>query len=135
MAKSAADAAQRYLTNAQNAVQAYKDGVGRVQQDPGVAAARQKAAYVNGVTQNADYWAKRVQTGLPNWQQAAQSKGGDRYAGGIQAGAPKMAAFLEKFVPRAQSIAASLPPRGTLEQNLQRMVQQARETAKLRGTF
>jgi hypothetical protein len=32
-----------------------------------------------------------------------------------------------------QAISNSLPPRGTLEQNIARMTQQVRETAKLRG--
>lgn len=135
MPKDAAAALARYGTNAGNATQAYKDGVARVKSDPGDAAALQKNAYVQGVQNNADYWAKKVRTGLPNWQAAAQGKGGDRYAGGIQAGLPKMGAFLDKFMPKVQSIAAGLPPRGTDAQNEQRMLQQVRETRKLRGTF
>ena len=135
MAKDAATALARWTTNAGNATQAYKDGVARVSQDPGMLAAAQKNAYVQGVTSNADFWAKRVQTGLPNWQAAASGKGGDRYSGGIQAGQQKMGAFLDKFVPRAQAIAKALPPRGTDAQNEQRMLQQVRETRKLRGTF
>lgn len=135
MAKSASDALARYQQNAGNATQAYKDGIARVSKDPGQAAAAQKNAYVQGVQANADLWSRKVQTGLANWQAAAQGKGGDRYSGGIQAGLPKMGAFLDKFVPKAQAIAAALPARGTDAQNEARMLQQVRETRKLRGTF
>lgn len=135
MAKDAASVAAKWQQNASNAVQAYKDGVGSVTVAPGTAAARQKGAYVQGVQANADIWAKNVSSvSLSEWQQAAQGKGGDRFAGGVAAGAPKMAQFMQNFLPKVQSIANSLPARGTLEQNIARMTQQVRETAKLRGT-
>lgn len=136
MAKDAAASSARWLQNSQQGVQAYKDGVGRVSTPPGQAAARQKGAYVAGVTAQADFWAKRVQSvGLAEWQAAAQGKGGDRFAGGIAAGAAKQAAFMSSFLPKVQQIAAALPARGTLEANIARMTQQVRETAKLRGQF
>jgi len=133
MAKDATTASQKWLTNSQNAVGAYKTGVQAVNVAPGTAAARQKQAYVQGVQANADIWAKNVQVPLAEWQAAAAGKGGDRYAGGIAAGAQKQAQFMQNFMPKVQSIANSLPPRGTLEQNIARMTQQVRETAKLRG--
>jgi len=134
MPKDASAVVTKWQANASAATQAYKDGVSRVSVPPGQAAARQKNAYVQGVQANADIWAKNVNIPLGEWQAAAAGKGGDRYAGGITAGAPKMAQFMQGFLPKVQAIANSLPPRGTLEQNLARMVQQARETAKLRGT-
>lgn len=135
MAKDVASVVAKWQQNASNAVQSYKDGVASVNVAPGQAAARQKNAYVQGVQSSADVWAKKVSAvSLADWQAAAQGKGGDRYSGGVAAGAPKMAAFMQNFLPKVQSIAASLPPRGTLEQNIARMTQQVRETAKLRGS-
>lgn len=135
MAKDAQSVAAKWQTNASNSVQSYKDGVASVSVAPGVAAARQKNAYVQGVQSNADIWAKNTSAvSLQEWQAAASGKGGDRYAGGVAAGAPKMAQFMSNFLPKVQSIAAALPPRGTLEQNIARMTQQVRETSKLRGT-
>jgi len=136
MAKDATTASAKYLARAQAAVQDYKDGVGRVSVPPGQAAARQKSAYVQGVTAKADLWAKKVgEVTLSEWQAAAQGKGGDRYGPGVAAGAQKQAAFMATFLPKVQQIAANLPPRGTLDANIARMTQQVRETAKLRGTM
>lgn len=135
MAKDATSVTAKWQQNASNATQAYKDGIGSVTVPPGQKAAQQKNAYVQGVQSNADVWAKNVaRVGLAEWQQAAQGKGGDRFAGGITAGAPKMAQFMQNFLPKVQAISNSLPARGTLEQNIARMTQQVRETAKLRGT-
>lgn len=135
MAKDAAASLARWQQNATNAVQAYKDGVASVTVAPGQAAARQKDAYVQGVQANANLWAANVaKVSLQDWQAAAQGKGGDRFAGGITAGAPRMGQFLQNFLPKVNQIAANLPPRGTLEQNIARATAQIRETAKLRGT-
>src|SRR6266516_4037044 len=95
MAKDAASVAAKWQQNASAATQAYKDGIQSVTVPPGQAAARQKGAYVQGVQANADIWAKNVNIPLGEWQQAAAGKGGDRYAGGIAAGAPKMAQFMQ----------------------------------------
>lgn len=133
MAKDPGAVAAKWQQNASAATQSYKDGINSVTVAPGQAAARQKNAYVQGVQANADIWASRVaKVSTEEWKAAATGKGADRYAGGVAAGAPKMAAFMADFLPKVQSIANALPPRGTLEQNIARMVQQARETAKLR---
>jgi len=133
VAKDPSAVAAKWQQNASAATQSYKDGINSVTVAPGQAAARQKNAYVQGVQANADLWASRVaKVSTEEWKAAATGKGADRYAGGVAAGAPKMAAFMADFLPKVQSIANALPPRGTLEQNIARMVQQARETAKLR---
>ena len=133
VAKDPSAVAAKWQQNASAATQSYKDGINSVTVAPGQAAARQKNAYVQGVQANADIWASRVaKVSTEEWKAAATGKGADRYAGGVAAGAPKMAAFMADFLPKVQSIANALPPRGTLEQNIARMVQQARETAKLR---
>jgi hypothetical protein len=134
MAKSADAALKKWSANSQGATQNYVDGVNAVTTDPGELAARQKQAYVAGVNNNADYWAKRVKTGVENWRSATVNKGGQRYGQGIAAGEQKMGQFLQNFIPKVNAIAANLPPRGTDQQNEARMLQQVRETRKLRGT-
>ena len=135
MAKDAAAASAKWKANASQAAQTYMDGVDRVSTDPGALAARNQAAYIAGVQANVGIWAKNVQTGLQNWKDATKTKGGQRYVGGIEAGADKQAAFMAKFMPKVNSIAASLPQRGSDAANEARMLQQVRETRKLRGTF
>lgn len=135
MPKSAAAASAKWKQNAGNATQSYTDGVAAVTTDPGALAARNKQGYLQGVQQNVDIWAKNVQTGLQNWQSQTTTKGGQRYAGGIEAGAAKQEAFMAKFLPKAQAIAASLPQRGTDAANDQRMLKNVQALRQLRGTF
>lgn len=134
MAKDAASASQRWQQNSQGAQPAYEAGVQSVTTDPGQQAAAQRAAYLQGVQANVDVWAKNVQTGLGNWQARTVAKS-NRYSDGIAKGAEAQATFMAKFLPRAQQIAKALPPRGSDAQNEARMLQQVRETRKLRGTF
>jgi len=74
-----------------------------------------------------------------NPQQVAtlvSTQGPTLYQQGItNKGAPKYANAAQQVIPALQQIAANLPPRGNLQQNLQRAVQQATEAARLRGKF
>lgn len=98
-------------------------GVAAVTTSPGQAAARQKAAYLNGVTARADTWARRVAAvPLSDWQNAMTSKGIDRIGSGAAASQSKMTSFLVKFLPHVASVKASLPPRGGYEQNKARAI-------------
>jgi hypothetical protein len=135
MPKTAAAASARWKQNAGQATQNFIDGVQSVKVDPGQAAAANQQAYLQGVQQNVGLWAKNVQTGLGNWQARTVTLGGQRYAGGIEAGAARQEQFMAKFLPRAQAIAAALPQRGTDAANEARMLQNVRELRKLKGTF
>lgn len=97
-------------------------GVQSVTVAPGAAAARQKQAYLSGVTAKADTWARRVgAVPLASWQTSMTQKAVPRIGSGAQASKDKMAAFLTKFLPAVASAKAALPPRGTYDQNKQRM--------------
>ena len=134
MATNPQAASDKWRRNAGAAQQSYSDGVDTVSTDPGALAARNRQAYLAGVQANVDQWAKNVQTGLENWRAKTKAKAA-RYADGINQGAEAQAAFMAKFLPRVQQIAAALPQRGTDAQNEARMLQQVRETRKLRGSF
>ncbi|SRR6266567_553679 len=119
--KDASAVSKKWAQNLGAAGQAITDGVNRVTQAPGLAAVAQKAAYVAGVTANADKWGKRTAAvTLPDWQQATISKGVPRIASGAAAAEPKFEAFMSKLLPHIDSTVRTLPPRGGLEQNITR---------------
>ena len=113
--------AQKWATNLSGAGTTITNGVNAVTVAPGTLAAAQKAAYVQNTAASADKFAANSQkVTLNEWQQATINKGVPRIAAGAQAAEPKMAAFLTKALPVINSIVKALPPRGSLQQNLQR---------------
>ena len=119
---SPADIAARWSTGMGNSTDKIKAGVQAVKTAPGQAAAANKAGYVSGVQQNADKWGARVAAvTLQSWQADFIDKGLPRIATGAQAAQPKVQAFMTQFLPFLSTTVASLPPRGTFQQNVQRM--------------
>lgn len=113
--------AQKWATNLGGATTAIQDGVNAVTTSPGQAAARNKAGYLAGVNANVNKWATAVAAVTTNdWQTAMLTKGVPRIATGAAAAQPKMATFMQKLLPFQASLVASLPPRGDLNQNIQR---------------
>ncbi len=127
MAASASTAAARWAQGLAGAGQKITEGVQSVTVAPGQAAARQKAVYVQNVAARADTWAKNTAAvSLPDWQAAAINKGVPRIASGAQAAQGKFEAFMNKLLPAINNAKASLPPRGTFDQNLARSAAMAR---------
>lgn len=119
--KDATQVSKKWSTNLAGSAQAITDGVNRVTQAPGVAAVAQKAAYVAGVQANADKWGRNTAAvSLQEWQQATISKGVPRIASGATAAEPKFEAFMGKLLPFIDGEVRKLPPRGGLEQNINR---------------
>jgi hypothetical protein len=105
-------------------------GVQNVNTAPGQLAARQKAVWAQQVVAAQDKWASRTAAvSLPDWQNAMIQKGIPRIASGAQAAQPKMAAFMGQLLPFIDSGRRSLPPRGTLDQNIARMTNWTRHMA------
>lgn len=133
MAKNATTVAQKWAQNLTNSTAAMKAGVQAVTTAPGQLAANAQQQYAMGVQQAvaSGKYAKNVAAvSLSDWQNAMNNKGIPRIASGAQAGQGKMQNFMNQFLPHAQAVAQSLPPRGTIDQNIQRMVAQVQGNAK-----
>lgn len=121
MAKDPAAVAALWASRMAQAGPAITAGVQAVTTAPGVSAARRKDAYVAGVQQSANKWAVNVAaTTLGEWQQSMIDKGVGRVGSGATAAQAKMANVMAQLLPAIDSVKASLPPRGTLEQNVAR---------------
>lgn len=120
--KDPTTAAQKWSTNLAAATSSITAGVQAVTVAPGQAAARQKAAYVQGVNNSQDKWARNVAgVSLQSWQADMVNKGIPRIATGATAAEPKMATFLGQLLPYQERLKGTLPARGTLDQNIARM--------------
>lgn len=129
-------AAQNWANKLSGAQQAYTDGVNGVTVAPGQLAA---AA--------GDRWAANTQAALPRfkansaavtaeqWKAAAITKGAGRLASGATAAQDKVAAVFAKLFPAIANTVQSLPPRGTIEQNIERSRQMALKLNAMKGTF
>lgn len=121
--------AQRWAQNLGGSTDKVKAGIMAVQQSPTEKAAAQQNAYVQGVQAAASSgkWQRGLQrVTLAQWQQAAISKGLMRIGAGAQAALPKMQSFLSQWLPYMQQAQQRLAstPRGSYEQNKQRMIAQ-----------
>lgn len=121
--QNSADVAARWAQRMGASTDKWQAGVDGVNVAPGQAAARQKNAYINGVQQNADKWATNVASvSLQDWKDAMINKGKQRIATGATAAQPKFQQFMDALLPQIDRARSTLGPRGTFEQNTQRMV-------------
>lgn len=129
-----AQIADKWASNLSNATSSITAGVNGVTEAPGAKAA---AA--------ADYWLARTQAAkqkfitksgavtLQQWKDAMLNIGVPRVASGASANKPKMAAFMQTFLPFVKQGVAQLPPRGDLSMNIQRAVAMMQYTATYSG--
>lgn len=123
MAKDPAAVAAKWVASMQGAGQAIKDGVQAVTTAPGQAAARQVNAYVQGVANSQQKWARNVASvSLSDWQDSMINKGASRVGTGAAAAQTKMQNAMTQLLPQIDSLVASLPPRGDLGANINRAV-------------
>lgn len=122
--KSAAEAAQKWQQNFGAAGPAWSAGIEAVTVAPGQLAAAASDRYLMGVQQNVQKFASKVAgVSLAQWKSASTTKGPSRLAQGATVGLPKYQAAITRVLDAEKSIIASLPPRGTVEQNIQRSAQ------------
>lgn len=118
---SAADAAQRWQNGFGAAGAKWAAGIESVTVAPGQLAAAAKPRYLQGVQQNVDKWAANsAAVSLATWKSQSVSKGQSRLASGATAGMAKYQQKIGPVLDAIKSITNSLPPRGTVEQNIQR---------------
>lgn len=133
---SATDAAANWATGFAGAATKYTAGVNAVTTAPGQLAAQQQAAYLAGVQNNVKIWASKVAAvDLATWKAAAAGTGAQRLATGATKGQPKMASFMQTFIPQLTSVVGSLPARGTFDQNMQRFTTYATQLHQMKGQF
>lgn len=90
---------------------------------PGQAAARQAQVWLANTQAAAARWQSRVAAvSLSDWQTAYVNKGVPRIASGAQAAQGKFAQVMTTLLPHIERVRAGLPPRGTVDQNIQRAV-------------
>lgn len=129
------DAAARWATNLGGAQQKWEDGVNGVTVAPGQLAARQADKWArNTAAAKPKFAAGAAAVTLQDWQQQTVAKGGPRLATGAQAAQGKVGAVFERLFPYISQQVNSLPARGDLEQNINRMAQFARGMAKFPST-
>jgi hypothetical protein len=131
---TAASITEKWKTRTAGATQQVIDGVQRVQTAPGAKAAAQKQVWLANLTAKADKWENNVKAvSLQSWQ-AATVSGAQRISAGVQAKAHKMESFLTEFLPHVERVQAKVHamPRGNLEQNLTRMLENARGLAQFK---
>lgn len=134
MAGNAADIAARWAQGLSGSTDKIKQGIQAVTVAPGQAAARQKTAYVQGVTANQDKWATNVgNVTREQWQTAAIEKGLPRIASGAQAAQGKFQTFMTRLLPYIDSGLGSLPARGGLDANINRSVAWIRYMAQFKN--
>lgn len=137
--KSPQDVANKWANNLAQSTRAITTGVQAVTVAPTQLAARQQDAYLMGV-QNAvssgKWQAGLNRVTLGDWQNAMVNVGIPRIATGATAAKPKMEGFYGELLPyvQGQQRALQATPRGSLEQNLNRMVAFARGMSQFKRT-
>lgn len=123
--KTAAQVAQKWSTNLQQAVPSVTQGVNAVTTSPGVIAANNPQGYLAGVQANVAKWQRKTgAVTLQDWKTAMTQKGIPHMQQGAAQAQQKvqtaMAPVLDAVYNLRDQINSSMP-RGTLQQNLARM--------------
>ena len=139
MAKSAADIAAKQVRRAQEASQDYIAGVQGVNEAPGTRAVKKKdklrANFIAAID-NGKWEANTAAVGKEEWIEATVSKGGARYASGVEAAKGKIEAFHAEFQPFVQQVKRELDnmPDATPEQREAKMLANVRKMRAFKRT-
>jgi predicted transcriptional regulator len=119
--------AQKWAQNTGRSIDAVRQGVQAVTVNPAEKAIARQDAYIAGVQRavaDGKYRRGLGKVTLQSWQDAMINKGLTRIAAGASAAQPKMATFMEKFLPYVEQGKQKLAsmPRGDYQANVQRML-------------
>lgn len=127
---TADEIAKSWASGLSSATAKIKSGVTNTTVAPGQAAARSKELWASRVAESKDKWATNVsKVTLSEWQDSMINKGIGRISTGANAATSKFASFMGKLLPYEQAAVASLPARGTIEQNIDRATAMMRKMA------
>lgn len=132
---TAQEYAEKHARRLKGSLEDIRRGVQRVTEAPGEAAARAQDTMKTKLVQSIDdgTWAAQTRAvTLPDWQKATLDKGVNRIAAGVDAALPRQAAMAERLLQAVDASVAIVnrTKRGTLEDNITRMVTYAREMAQ-----
>lgn len=133
--KTAQQAQQNWQNAGARATPNYVAGVQNTQKDQAALAVAQQGALLNNFTQavTSGRWAAGVtRRGTAYWKQQTEAKSSN-YQSGYSAGSGNYGAAASKFMPAIQQGVSSLPPRGDINQNLQRSASLALYLHGLKG--
>lgn len=133
--KTAATAAANWTGSAPRATTAWSEGINATTKDQAalaVAAIPRMVAGFNDAANSGRIAAGLQRGGTAYWKSQSVAKSG-AYSLGIQNGGNNYSAAAQKFMPAIANIVASLPPRGDIMQNLQRVQALALGLHQLRG--
>lgn len=121
---SAADAATRWQQGFAASGQKWAAGIDAVTVAPGQLAAAASSRWLANTQAAANKYAANVaKVSLQQWKSDAVTKGQSRLATGAQVGMAKYQAKIGPVLQAISTIVSGLPPRGTVEQNIQRSSQ------------
>lgn len=135
--KTAAQANQRWKTNAGAAQQTWSDGVSGYTGDWAGATTSQQNTMLTNLTQSvtSGRWAAGVsKVGTGGWKSRTVAKAAN-FGVGISAAGDRQLAAITKILQAEANIVGSLPPRGDFNQNVQRSVAVQTQLHALKGTL
>jgi len=133
--KTPQQAGAAYRASAGQAQQNWATGINNFTGDWAGRTTAQQAVMLQNVTTaiSNGTWARGVaRVGTQGWKSASQDKAAS-YGVGINAGAPKFDVAIAKIIAAETNIVGSLPPRGDVNQNIQRAVSVMQQLHALRG--
>lgn len=133
---TAASAAQAWSTNFAQSGPKYTAGINSVKVAPGQLAAAAADNWAANVAASKPKFAAKVgAVTLSSWQQSSTTVGVTNLATGAQKGAPKVAAFQQKFLPVLTNIVDSLPAGGNFGARMARFQAYANALHAQAGNF
>lgn len=135
-----AEVAAKWKSRTQSASPEYIKGIQGVTVNPAqkaIAAKDKMVANFQQAMADGRYEQGLADQTLQGWQQKSINKGATRIAAGVQEAEQRQVQFYSGFLPAQAQITAGTDqmPSTTLEDRIQRMVNQVRQTATLKGQF
>ncbi len=128
---------EKQIRNAANGAPAYVESIRDVKEAPGAKAVRKADKYKQNTLAAVDKWKENTgAVSLQEWQEAAATKGGERFAPGIEAARSKILAFQQQFQPFVDGVKKELDamPDATPDQREQKMLANVRKMRTFKRT-